>query len=292
VDEGDLNSMSGNEFRAEQRATGFTRGHLLLMNRRHSSGQALLITLLVLAVALTAGLSLIARTITDISISEKESASSKAFEAVEAGVEEALRAIEAGEVVPGSLSLAPGGEEADVNITVSEPTGELANREIYSGEATTFWLNWFLLDEEAFPNNEISYSGDEVKLCWSGSDKIEAAVYYQENGYKVARYYLIGGESCSAVENGKEAIIDLPATINNTNNKFINVRFYGDANDTVTVAMEGVGDNLPQQGNLITSKATVGDVVRKVTVFQGWPVPPSFFDFVLFSGRNLSKSAE
>jgi len=258
------------------------------MNRRHSSGQALLITLLVLAVALTAGLSLIARTITDISISEKESASSKAFEAVEAGVEEALRAIEAGEAVPGSLSLAPGGEEADVNITVSDPTGELANREIYSGEATTFWLNRFLLDGEAFPNNEISYSEDKVKLCWSGSDKIEAAVYYQENGYKVARYYLIGGESCSAVENGKEATIDLPATIN-TNNKFINVRFYGGANDTVTVAMEGVGDNLPQQGNLITSEAAVGNVVRKATVFQGWPVPPSFFDFALFSGGNLSK---
>ena len=253
------------------------------MSRRHSSGQALLITLLVLAVALTASLSLVARTITDISISEKESASSKAFEAAEAGVEEALRAIEAGEAVPGSLSLAPGGEEAEVSIGVSEPTGELTSREIYSGEATTFWLNHFSLDGEDFPNSDIAYSKNNVKVCWSGSDNIEAAIYYQSGGDKVRREYFSGGGGCADLDKG--------VTVNNLPNgtKFINVRFYGDANDIVTVAMEGVGDNLPEQGSLITSEATVGDVARKVTVFQGWPVPPSFFDFALFSGGNLSK---
>ena len=262
------------------------------MNRRYSSGQALLITLLVLAVALTAGLSLVARTVTDISISEKESASSKAFEAAEAGVEEALRAIEADESVPpGSLSfLAPGGEDADVSIRVSEPTEELASREIYSGEATTFWLNSFLLNGKDFPSYEeegvtkiLSYGGNNIKVCWSGSDNIEAAIYYQSGGDKVRREYFSGGGGCADLDKG--------VTVNNLPNgtKFINVRFYGDANDIVTVAMEGVGDNLPEQGSLITSEATVGDVARKVTVFQGWPVPPSFFDFALFSGGNLSK---
>jgi len=255
------------------------------MNRRYSSsGQALLITLLVLAVALTAGLSLVARTITDISISEKESASSKAFEAVEAGIEEALRAIEAGEGVQENLSLAPGGEEANISINVSEPVGELANREIYSGEATTFWLNYFLLDGEDFPNSDITYSKDKVKLCWSGpNNNIEAAIYYQSGGDKVKREYLSNSGGCLDLDKGV-TISSLPS-----GTKFINIRFYGNANDTVTVAMEGMGTALPQQGNLITSEATVGDVVRKVTVFQGWPVPPSFFDFALFSGGSLSK---
>ena len=256
------------------------------MGGHRSSGQALLITLLVLAVALTAGLSLVARTITDISISEKESASSKAFEAVEAGVEEALRAIEAGEAVPGSLSLAPGGEEADVSIGVSEPTGELANREIYSGEATTFWLNSYTVDDQTFPDpNEILvYNGNSVRLCGS-VDGLEAAIYYQGGGgYRVERRYLdLSAPGCAGLD--REVTIDsLPG-----GTKFINVRFYGDANDTATVAMEGIGGNLPKQGNLITSEATVGNVARKVTVFQGWPVPPSFFDFALFSGGNLSK---
>jgi len=272
------------------------------MNRRHSSGQALLITLLVLAVALTAGLSLVARTVTDISISEKESASSKAFEAAEAGVEEALRAIEADESVPpGSLSfLAPGGEDADVSIRVSEPTEELASREIYSGEATTFWLNSFLLNGKDFPSYEeegvtkiLSYRSNNIKVCWSGpANNIEAAIYYYQGGEsKVERRYLPGGSDSDCSDLGLERGVTVPSLPGGASvkNKFINVRFYGNDDDTVTVAMEGVGANLPRQGNLITSKATVGDVVRKVTVFQGWPVPPLFFDFALFSGGNLTK---
>ena len=273
------------------------------MDKRHSSGQArlqcfersdcgqvLLITLLVLVVALTAGLSLVARTVTDISISEKESASSKAFEAAEAGVEEALQAIEAGRSVPGSLSLAPGGEGAEVSIGVSEPTGELANREIYSGEATTFWLNSFLLNGEDFPNSDITYSSNNVKICWSGSDNIETAIYYYQSGEgKVERRYLLGGSDsdCSGLSLDKGVTVSsLPGGASDRN-KFINVRFYGNADETITVAM--IGTDLPRQGNLITSGAAVGDVARKITVFQGWPVPPSFFDFALFSGGSLSK---
>ena len=266
------------------------------MNRWHSSGQALLITLLVLAVALTAGLSLVTRTITDISISEKESASSKAFEAAEAGVEEALRAIEVGGSVPGSLSLAPGGEAANVRIEVSEPTGELANRKIYSGEAATFWLNSFLLDGSLFPSYKdeitgqtktLSYDKNNIKICWSGSaNNIEAAIYYQSGGDKVKREYLSGGGGCAGLDKG--------VTVNNLPNgtKFINVRFYGgidDPEDTITVAMEGVGAALPRQGNIIDTEATVSKVARRLIYFQGWPVPPLFFDFALFSGGNLSK---
>ncbi|HRR05567.1 MAG TPA: hypothetical protein P5325_02065, partial [Candidatus Woesebacteria bacterium] len=105
----------------------------------NTSGQALLIILLVLSVALTTGLALVARTTTDISISEKETASSKAFEAAEAGIEEALRAIEAGQDFPNFLTLEPGGEEAEVKVT-QDPTGEVTKRQIFPGQATTFWL--------------------------------------------------------------------------------------------------------------------------------------------------------
>lgn len=54
------------------------------------AGQALLIILLVMAVALTIGLSVIARSITDIAISKKEEEAAKAFSAAEAGIEQAL----------------------------------------------------------------------------------------------------------------------------------------------------------------------------------------------------------
>ncbi|MBU3957074.1 hypothetical protein KKI19_02265 [Patescibacteria group bacterium] len=47
--------------------------------KRDSSGQALLIILLVMAVALTIGLSVVSRSITDIRISQEQEQSARAF---------------------------------------------------------------------------------------------------------------------------------------------------------------------------------------------------------------------
>jgi len=266
--------------------------------RKSASGQALLVVLLILGVALTTGLSLVARLTTDVSISEDEVSSGQAFEAAEAGVEEALKALGAGESVPSNISLSPGGAEANVTISVEELSGEQAIKRIRSGEATTFWLNSFLLAGENFPSYEeggetktLSYSGKEVKLCWNGVDELEAAVYYQESGiYKVARYYLNNttGSSCSlGGESGQEVSLNF-SSLGGTA-YFINVRFYGSASDMVTVSMNGVGEELPRQGTTITSEATINDVARQIVVSRSWPVPPSFFDFALFSGGSLSK---
>jgi len=272
--------------------------------RKSASGQALLVVLLILGVALTTGLSLVARLTTDISLSEDEVSSGQAFEAAEAGVEEALRALEAGENTPENLSLSPGGEEANVTISVEELSGEQAIKTIHSGEAATFWLNSFSLAGEDFPSYKegeetktLSYTGEKkVELCWKGTDKLEAAVYYQEGSdYKVARYYLDNstGTTCplTGEDDGRKVELDFSGDIATaiTNVKFINVRFYGDANETVTVAMAGVDDELPRQGTIITSEATVNNVARQIVISRGWPVPPSFLDFALFSGGALAK---
>lgn len=247
-----------------------------------TSGQALLIILLVLSVALTTGLALVARTTTDISISEKETASSKAFEAAEAGIEEALKAIETGQPLPLPFTLEPGGEEAAVKVTQGL-TGEVTKRQIFPGQATTFWLNSITLDGGIFPAN-ISYGGTALTFCWDGAENIEAAVYYQSGGYKVARYYLGGGGGCQGLAKSG-TINNLPA-----GKKFVNVRFYGGVSDVVTVAAQGVGTSLPKQGTTIEAEATVGDVVRKISVFQGWPQVPSFFDFAVLSAGGLTKT--
>jgi len=203
--------------------------------------------------------------------------------------------------VPGSLSLSAGGAEANVTVSVEELNGEQARKTIHPGEVATFWLNSFSLEGENFPSYEeggeiktLSYGGGEVELCWKGADELEAAVYYQESGsYKVARDYLDGAGSCSLEDEGdglKATLTLADFAPGATNVKFINVRFYGDANQEVVVSMKGVGDNdLPRQGTIITSEATVNDVAREVVISRGWPVPPSFFDFALFSGGGLSK---
>ena len=54
-------------------------------------GQALLIVLLVMTVALTVGLSVATRTIVNVRITTQEEQSQRAFSAAEAGIEETLR---------------------------------------------------------------------------------------------------------------------------------------------------------------------------------------------------------
>ncbi|MDO8504064.1 MAG: choice-of-anchor R domain-containing protein [bacterium] len=60
------------------------------MRKTAQRGQALLIILLVMAVALTIALSIASRSIADITISQKEEEAARAFSAAEAGIEQAL----------------------------------------------------------------------------------------------------------------------------------------------------------------------------------------------------------
>src|SRR3989344_3666431 len=64
-----------------------------VMTQQQSSGQAVLLVLLVAAVALGLGLSIISQSTTDIRISQQEQESARAFNAAEAGIETALKAI-------------------------------------------------------------------------------------------------------------------------------------------------------------------------------------------------------
>ena len=63
---------------------------LFLKRNVGNQGQALLIVLLTLSVVLTIVLSIVSRSITDISITSLEEDSQRAFNAAEAGVEQAL----------------------------------------------------------------------------------------------------------------------------------------------------------------------------------------------------------
>lgn len=252
---------------------------------KRSSGQALLVVLLVLSVALTAGLSLVARTTTDIAISQKETESSKAFEAAEAGIEEALKNLETG--LGGgdfSISLEDSGANASVQF-VGTDDGQLAIRTLNPGETATFWLNYFSLDGEAFPNDSVSWSGDRVNICWDENEvtKIEATAYYQEGGFfKAKRHYgKTTGVSCGGdFSQGLEVLVPLGTTFN-----FVNVRFYEGASRVRFLAVP----NLPAQGTIIVSQGQVADVSRRLQVVRGWPELPDFFDFALFSGGNLAK---
>ena len=90
------------------------KGQKARMNKK-ISGQVVLIIVLLTMVGLTIGLSLISRTVTDVRISSQIEQSSRAFSAAEAGVETALKAIEAAPT--GTLEFDENGTTAEYKVT-------------------------------------------------------------------------------------------------------------------------------------------------------------------------------
>src|SRR3990172_6897276 len=102
------------------------------------SGQVVLITLLVLTIATTVALSLISRTTTDTTITAQVEESSRAFNAAEAGIEEALIS---GGGTRGAQVLAPGVSYAVSVASIGTAVGiyEFPKKTL-KGVTETLWL--------------------------------------------------------------------------------------------------------------------------------------------------------
>ncbi|MBN1168786.1 hypothetical protein JXA63_02750 [Candidatus Woesebacteria bacterium] len=137
------------------------------------SGQALLIVLLVMAVALTVVMSSVSRSVTDISVSEVEKDSSRAFSAAEAGIEEAL-------LNPPPVSIEktyPYGDGVEARVIPEPKAIEGGNyrypEKLENGEEAIIWF----IDHD--PDNDHKFTCDTGKcahvnhfdkLCWGLED--------------------------------------------------------------------------------------------------------------------------
>ena len=245
-----------------------------------------LVVVLVMVVALTIGLSLVARTTTDIKISRQQEESARAFSAAEAGIEEALRA---GVAAPMTLE-----SGASYSTTVAEFGGSQFTfpDEISPGEAVTLWLNGH--DGSGNLVETSPYGGSAFTVCWQNG-AIEVSIFYKQSGeYKVARsaydpdaishnnnFDPPDGVDCLNLAHKKT--INLPGGIP----LFARLKPYYGA--TKIGVMASGTNNFPSQGKEIESTGTLGTITRKVKVFRSWPGPPAIFDFALFSGSNLTK---
>ncbi len=117
--------------------------------RKNNEGQVLLIVLLVMATAVTVGLSVISRSVSDISVTTKEEESIRAFSAAEAGIEQIL----VSNVAPGGApiqSQVGGANEAAFQASViafPQPNIGAGGRteypypyEIAGGDSVTVWF--------------------------------------------------------------------------------------------------------------------------------------------------------
>ncbi len=285
-----------------------------------NSGQALLVILLIMAVALTIGLAVTSRTVTDVEISGKTEEAARAFSAAEAGIEEALVSAIVG---PFGDELSEGVGYTGLKTNLGEGNEYLFPKESASSgdDIRTLWLANY---------NDLSkkYDYDRVQIFWgnpgaSPEPALEVIIYYgnvSSNNYRVIRYALdnttrdpdnyfcrrgdLGTPRCNGVidfQQGASILgqtilysttLDLsPALVPGNALLFARLRFlYNNDVQVLGVAKAGSGlTGFPSQGVKIESTGTAGTSNRKVEVIRMHPAPPGIFDFLLYSSGDLSK---
>lgn len=278
----------------------------------NSSGQILLITLLAILVLTTIGLALIGRVRVDTTTTADIEESLRAFNAAEAGIEEALRS---GVGTAGVVQLSdnpPISYKTEVR-SVNESGNYFAFPRFTSqGESETFWL--IDRDENQAIRESPFYTREGIKVCWKkrGSGTTEPAIsiailYKRGQNYRIARaafdpdpsrdnnFSEAGsiGNGCGQTDVYAREIrfseFSPPINFSSPNPDvliFLRIRpLYADA----FLFIEGEG-SLPSQGNMIVSTGATGfGVSRKIIAIQSFRAPRGIFDATIISQTSFSK---
>lgn len=272
--------------------TGQARLQTLL---RSDSGQALLIIVLVMVVALTVGLSVASRTITNLRNTRDQANSQKALSAAEAGIEQSIKS-------GVSIGLSTISNNTTYSTTVSQVDGTLpfllnGGNVVPKNDAIYVWVSRY---EDKF-SDASRWSGD-LTIYWGNNSgdcnnaAIEISVISGSKAAPVLTRYTSDPCGTPTLERrgtnnfGNASVSNTPIsgrrlyykkTIPITNGLLVRV------DPIYSSAFIGVSGSiaLPLQGNIITSTGTSDNTTqRKITVFQSYPeVPAEFFPYILFS---------
>lgn len=248
------------------------------------SGQAGLIVLLMTVVVLTLGISVASRSTTDVKLSRQEEESNRAYNAAEAGVEDALsqNLNFGGTIYSGSTTV---DSNIDVNYTI-EKLNILETR-LFQG-----------LSAQADVTGVAAGQGIQIQWakeqnCADTPAALLITIFRRSAGNVTARnlavtpcnrgdgYTLVG----TAGTNGYYRRVTVPLSSGD-----LFVRIKPVYNDTY-IQVSGSGWNLPTQYYKVKSIAEnqQSDEVRAVEVDRTKPVAPSLFDYVVFSGNSITQ---
>lgn len=293
------------------------------MSHSAQKGQALLIILLVMAVVLTIALSVVSRSVTDITISQKEEEASRAFSAAEAGVEQALLLGEGrvGEIAQvGTFDakitgLAEGGKTFAIPILLN------------SGETVPVWFVAHEEDGSLVCNGQNPcFTGNRIRICW-GEDgtspatattpALELSVLYtatpgdfetsriargayDPNTTRRSSNSFSNQDGSCTVEGKSYAFsktinlntdLGIPSGATSRENGLQQARlrllYNTDRAHPVAVSVDFPGNGLlPGQGTKVESTGEAGEATRKIEVYQLFSDLPPIFDFGVFSGSG------
>lgn len=285
----------------------------------YERGQILLIVVLVMVVALTVGLGVASRSITNLHVATEEAFSQKAFYAAESGIEEALKLSQTGNSVIANqfLDTQKSTSITEVDVQPIQGTSVLFNNGDYinQDDGVDLWLSTFSTDPtkiftNQWPNSGTAtftvYWGTSTDNCGVNPPQAAALEVILMTGSKNApiftRYpldpcptrassnnfnkntadsqtFTIGG---AGLVNGVNFPHSFSISISSTSPGLIARIIPLYANTPIGV---NANVNLPSQGKIITSLGSAGSTQRKIYYFQGYEVLPSEFFYAAFSPK-------
>jgi hypothetical protein len=295
----------------------------MLNKKNNQSGQALLIILLTMAVVLVVVLSILSRSVTDVSVSSQDEDSLRAFSAAEAGVEKAL-------IIGSNIDSAEiGNATYSVNIASAAEGQKEFNYPIqpFSGESITAW---FVAHDE---NDDLScsvdgkpcFTGNSIKVCWGkdGSETIpalELSVFYADtsgnystiqvgraaidpNSSRTTANFFSTPDAGTCTILGKTypyqktisfADLGISSGVYNTVNglQFMSIRSLYNISESnpIGYSVNFAGNGLlPSQGKSIDSSGSSGDANRRIDVFNTYPEVADIFEFGVYSSGTINK---
>lgn len=269
-----------------------------------SQGQVLLIVVITMIVALTAGLSIASRTITNLKLSKQNQESQRAFQAAQSGIEKFLASGTGGNSAFNNASF-------DTSVTSIDQSERVLNNgiSIDQDRGADVWLS-------QYPDYSSKYSGG-LTIYWGGKGQTACVSGQGDKSIPALEIVILSGvvglptftrysyDPCnasatrgngfatpgggtyttSAASNIPGTVFlystTLPAVSNGLIMKVIPI--YNSTIIGVKFTPSG-GSTVPSEGRVITSTGTSGDTKRKVLYYESYPqLPNEIFPYSILS---------
>lgn len=286
-------------------------------------GQMILMLILIMTVALAIGLSIVQKSLVDVSTSSKVEQSSRAFSAAEAGIEKALR----------DDATIQNFDENSSKITVIEDTRfprldvtkqqeALEYPPLAKEDVAQVWLadpaanlpDCISPPPPALPF--VCYKHNQLDIYWGNPAATDNAaleitlIWYDGTKYTTenSKWFFDPDVTRSRSNgfNNSATCLGYPVGSNTYKCKIrlnftdeqvaglmlIRARLlYNSSSQPFAVQAVNIcaGCSIPSQSRKITSTGVAGETQRKVQVFQLYKVVPPYFDYAIFSAGEISK---
>lgn len=260
-------------------------------------GQILLIVVLSMIVALTVGLSLVSRTVTNLKISKQSEESSRAFQAAEAGIEQAIKAGNQVTVLSNQLS---NNSNFETKISKAQGNSLLLNggSVVEQDRGIDIWLSDYPDYVNKRDGSLSIYWGEKNQNCTDKTGAnvlpaLEVLILSEDGGGGLRTLSKSVFDACGRIS-GAIADVSVQEKKFDQANLFYSipkpivfkkglvakiVPFYNSAK--IGVVSDIV---LPAQGTYIESTGKSGDSVRKILFFQSFPqIPTELFQYGILS---------